>query len=51
VSSLDDDNKDVKDTTEITKGGLFKCKICGVKFDNATGYEGHIAAGHLTPSL
>jgi uncharacterized C2H2 Zn-finger protein len=51
VSSLDDDNinKDVQDTTEITEG-LFKCKICGVKFDNNSAYEGHIAAGHLTPS-
>jgi hypothetical protein len=50
VGSLDDGNKDVQDTTEITEGGLFKCKICGVKFDNATAYEGHIAAGHVTPS-
>jgi len=24
--------------------------LCGVKFDNASAYEGHIAAGHLTPS-
>jgi hypothetical protein len=49
VSNLDDDdNKDVQDTTEITEGGLFKCKICGAKFDNAN--EGHIAAGQLTPS-
>jgi hypothetical protein len=51
VSNLDDNNKDVKDITEITEDGLFKCKICGVKFDNASAYEGHIAAGHLTPSL
>ncbi len=50
VSNLDDDNKDVQETTEITEEGLFKCKICGVKFDNASAYEGHIAAGHLTPS-
>ncbi len=50
VGSLDDGNKDVQDTTEITEGDLFKCKICGVKFDNATAYEGHIAAGHVTPS-
>jgi hypothetical protein len=53
VISLDDDdnnNKDVRDTTEITEDGLFKCKICGVKFDNNSAYEGHIAAGHLTPS-
>ena len=50
VSNLDDNNKDVQDTTEITEDGLFKCKICGVKFDNASAYEGHIAAGHLTPS-
>jgi hypothetical protein len=53
VSSLDDDNnnnKDVQDTTEIMEEGLFKCKICGVKFDNNSAYEGHIAAGHLTPS-
>ncbi len=50
VSNLDDNNKDVQDTTEITEDGLFKCKICEVKFDNASAYEGHIAAGHLTPS-
>lgn len=50
VGSLDDDNKDVPDTTEITEEDLFKCKICGVKFDNATAYEDHIAAGHVTPS-
>jgi hypothetical protein len=49
VSNLDDNNKDVQDTTEITEDGLFKCKICGVKFDNASAYEGHIAAGHLRP--
>lgn len=48
MSNLDDDdNKDVQDTTEITEGGLFKRKICGVKFDNAN--EGHIAPGQLTP--
>jgi|SRR5215211_4633312 len=51
VSNLDDNNKDVKDITEITEDGLFKCKICGVKFDNTSAYEGHIAAGHLTPPL
>jgi hypothetical protein len=45
-----DNNEDVQDTTEIMEDGLFKCKICGVKFDNATAHEGHIAAGHLTPS-
>jgi hypothetical protein len=50
VNNLDDNNKDVEDTTEVMEDGLFKCKICGVKFDNATAYEGHIAAGHLTPS-
>ena len=51
VSNLDDNNKDVQDTTEIMEdNGLLKCKICGVKFDNASAYEGHIAAGHLTPS-
>ena len=51
VSNLDDNNKDVQDTTEIMEdNGLFKCKICGVKFDNASAYEGHIATGHLTPS-
>jgi hypothetical protein len=50
VSNVDDNNKDVRDTTEILEGGLFKCKICGVKFDNASAYEGHIAAGHLTSS-
>ena len=50
VSNLGDNNKDVKDMTEITEDGLFRCKICGVKFDNASAYEGHIAAGHLTPS-
>jgi hypothetical protein len=50
VSNIDDDNKDVQDTTEIVEDGLFKCKICGVKFDNASAYEGHIAADHLTPS-
>ena len=50
VSNIDDNNKDVQDTTEIMEDGLFKCKICGVKFDNASAYEGHTAAGHLTPS-
>lgn len=51
VSNLDDNNKDVQDTTEIMEDdSLFRCKICEVKFDNATAYEGHIAAGHLTPS-
>ena len=50
VSNLDDGNKDVQETTEITEEGLFKCKICGVKFDNTSAYEGHISAGHLTPS-
>jgi hypothetical protein len=50
VSNLDDGNKDVQETIEITKEGLFKCKVCGVKFDNASAYEGHIAAGRLTPS-
>jgi hypothetical protein len=50
VSNLDDNNNDVQDTTEIMEDGLFRCKICGVKFDNAIAYEGHIAAGHLTPS-
>jgi hypothetical protein len=50
VSNVDDNNKDVRDTIEIVEGGLFKCKICGVKFDNASAYEGHIAAVHLTPS-
>ena len=50
VSNLDDGNKDVQETIEITEEGLFKCKIGGVKFDNASAYEGHIAAGHLTPS-
>ena len=50
VSNLDDGNKDVQETTEITEEGLFKCKICSVKFDNPSAYEGHIAAGHLTPS-
>ena len=33
VNNLDDGNKDVQETTEITEEGLFKCKICGVKFD------------------
>jgi hypothetical protein len=47
---LEDNNKDVQDTTEIMEDGLFKCKICGVKFDNTSAYEGHIAAGHLTSS-
>jgi hypothetical protein len=50
VNTSDDNNKDVQETMEITEGDLLKCKICGVKFDNATAYEGHIAAGHLTPS-
>ncbi len=51
VSSLDDnDTKDIQDTTEMMEDGLLKCKICGVKFDNSSVYEGHIAAGHLTPS-
>jgi hypothetical protein len=50
VSNLDNDNKDVQDTTEITEEGLFRCKICGVKFDSASAYEGHIAAGHVTSS-
>jgi uncharacterized C2H2 Zn-finger protein len=50
MSNLDDGNKDVYDATEITEEGLFKCKICGVKFDNASAYEGHIAAGHVTSS-
>jgi len=51
VSNLDDNNKDAQDTTEIMEdNGLLKCKICGVKFDNVSAYEGRIAAGHLTPS-
>ena len=50
VGNVDDDNKDVRDTTEIIEGGGLKCKICGVKFDNPSAREGHIAAGHLTPS-
>ena len=50
VNNLDDGNKDVQETTEITEEGLFKCKICGAKFDNASAYEDHIAAGHLTLS-
>ena len=50
VSNVDDNNKDVQDTTEMVEDGLFKCKICGAKFDNTSAYEGHIAAGHLTPS-
>jgi hypothetical protein len=28
VSNLDDNNKDVEDTIEVMKNGLFKCKIC-----------------------
>ena len=36
VNNLDDGNKDVQETTEITEEGLFKCKICGVKFENAS---------------
>ena len=35
---------------EIIEGGLFKSKLCEVKFDNSTAYEGHIAAGHLMTS-
>jgi hypothetical protein len=50
VGNVDDDNKDVRDTAEIIEGGGLKCKICGVKFDNPIAYEGHITAGHLTPS-
>ncbi|HEX6253606.1 MAG TPA: hypothetical protein VFZ55_05235 [Nitrososphaera sp.] len=50
VSNLEDNNKDVQDTTEIMEDGLFKYKICGVKFDITSAYEGHIAAGHLTSS-
>jgi len=50
VNNFGDNNKDVQETTEITEGCLFKCKIRGVTFDNATAYEGHIAAGHLAPS-
>ena len=51
VSNVDDDNnKDIQDTTEIVEDGLCRCKICGVKFDNASAYEGHIAAGPRTPS-
>jgi hypothetical protein len=29
VSNLDDGDKDVKETTEVTEEGLFKSKICG----------------------
>ena len=50
VSNEDDNNKDIRATIEVAEGGLFKCKICGVKFDNASACEGHIAAGHLIPS-
>ena len=50
VNNQDNDNKDVQDTTEITDEGLFRCKICDVKFDSASAYEGHIAAGHVTSS-
>jgi hypothetical protein len=50
VSNLDNGNKDVQDTIEITEEGLFKCKVCGVKFDSASAYEGHIAAGHVASS-
>jgi hypothetical protein len=35
VSNVNDNNNDVQDTTEIMEDGLFKCKLCGVKFDNA----------------
>ena len=50
VNNVNANNKNVQDTTELVEDGLFKCKICGVKLDNASAYEGHIAAGHLTPS-
>ncbi len=50
ANNLDDGDKDVQDMTELTEEGLFLCKIGSVKFDNAIAYEGHIAAGHVTPS-
>ena len=46
------DKADVNNIVEREgkNGQLLKCKVCGVKFDNPTAFEGHIAAGHLTPS-
>jgi ribosomal protein L37AE/L43A len=47
------DNKDVQsiiERREDERGNtrILKCKICGVQFDNAGAFEGHIAAGHLS---
>jgi C2H2-type zinc finger/zinc-finger of a C2HC-type len=47
------DNKDVqsiisREDDEKSSSKILKCKICGVKFDNADAFEGHIAAGHLS---
>jgi hypothetical protein len=50
VSNLDDSDKDIQDTIDLTEEGLFLCKMRGVKFDNASACEGHMAAGHVTPS-
>lgn len=46
------DNEDVQSIIERKEdergNSILKCKICGVKFDNADAFEGHIAAGHLS---
>jgi hypothetical protein len=44
------DNPDVQRILERTgeDNNLLKCKICGVKFDNPSAFEGHVAAGHLS---
>ena len=46
------DNKDVQSIIERQEDErgtrILKCKICGVKFDNADAFEGHIAAGHVS---
>ena len=47
------DNEDVQSIIERKDergNSILKCKICGVKFDNADAFEGHIAAGHLSVS-
>jgi len=46
------DNSDVQKIIqrEGKNGEILKCKVCGVKFDNAAAFEGHIAAGHVGQS-
>jgi uncharacterized C2H2 Zn-finger protein len=44
------ENKGVQSIKENVGDGLLKCTICGVKFNSANAFEGHVAAGHISAS-